>query len=773
MEPRAEERWWKMDLHVHTPASLDYREKDLPLVQILREAERRSLDIVGLVDHNTTRGYEQLRLELSRLAVLSEAGRLSPSEQEAWDEYRQLLSHILVLPGFELTTQEGVHLLALFPPETPAERLNALLLTLGIPMERLRDGAPEVYAQADLALACTLITRAGGIAIAAHIERLRGFRATQEEGFPPEGLLALESTVPACAPLGSLPVVWGSNAHTCTSAGEGEHPWGIGERYTEVLMERPSFDALRTLLLARDAARVRFPERERLRAYLEQLRRAGPDRLILLDPDTDPKNACRDIAALANSGGGTLVIGIREEQAIGVADPRSWSSTLLRYTREEIDPPPLLNLELLHFEGHDLVQVQVQPESPPPYVTREGVVYVRRDGQTRPATRAELMETVGAGKPGAAPGLDLPYAGVEIVGMHLRDGVWFYDVRDLRVTSGVTRQRAKGLWAYAIDRHESLRQGQADLNRVVWKGDRGVWRVYRSGERRVYDLVHRESSGRVDHVFYGVSEWGLTPRWREVVESLRPLLVEENVVLPEEGEPGPDEARSFRPARPVPPREGRTGYAPSVPRPQAAFVGPDRKEAGEAAPARPEGAPAPAGEWGGRIPRWRNQAAVEWVRWDGNNLYFDLAHRQADGTVRYFRRVPRSQLLESEGWIDLVRVPLPATGIEVVRSTVSGDEILYQFRDMQTGRVDPRVRRASEFPPDSPYAYAIRMYHQDFPLDESKVRWWGNIGYMRPTPERVDLVYRDEEGRDHIYYAAERRLLEGEWKQLLEEWHEE
>ncbi len=770
MEPVSHERWWKMDLHVHTPASLDYREKGLPVLQILQEAEQKGLDIVGLVDHNTTLGYEQLRLELSRLAVLSDAGRLSPAEEDVWNEYQRLLSRLLVLPGFELTTREGIHLLALFPPETPPERLNALLLTLGIPMERLRGGAPDVQAQADFALACTLIARAGGIAVAAHVERLPGFRGADET--LPEGLLALESTVPAGPSLAPLPILWGSNAHACTLPGEGEHQVAIGERYTEVRLDRPSFEALRAVLLARDPARVRFPERERLRAYLTQLRGA-PERIVLLDPDMDPRSACPHIAALANSGGGTLVIGVRGEQAVGVADPQSWSSALMRFVREEIDPPPVLNLELLHFEGHDLVQVHVQPESSPPYLTREGVVYVRRGSETRPATRTELLELVGLGFPGSTQGLDLPYAGVEIVGVHLRDGVWFYDVRDLRVTSGVTRQRAKGLWAYAIDRHESLRQGQADLNQVVWKGDRGVWRVYRSGERRVYDLVHRESSGRVDHVFYGVSEWGLTPRWREVVEALRPLLVEERVVLPEESEPGiPGETRPPRPVWTGPVREGRADWGSTGAQPQPPATEAAKETTKPALPAHPAAA-MPSEDWGGRIPRWRNQAAVEWVRWDGNNLYFDLAHRQPDGTVRYFRRVPRSQLLESEGWIDLVRVPLPATGVEVVRSTVSGDEILYQFRDMQTGRVDPRVRRASEFPPDSPYAYAIRMYHQDFPLDESKVRWWGNIGYMRPTADRVDLVYRDEEGRDHIYYAAERRLLEGEWKQLLQEWHEE
>jgi len=60
------------------------------------------------------------------------------------------------------------------------------------------------------------------------------------------------------------------------------------------------------------------------------------------------------------------------------------------------------------------------------------------------------------------------------------------------------------------------------------------------------------------------------------------------------------------------------------------------------------------------------------------------------------------------------------------------------------------------------------MYLRDTPLDESLVRWWGNIGYMRPMRSQVDLVYRDEQGRDHFFYAARREELQGEWRELLE-----
>jgi hypothetical protein len=64
--------------------------------------------------------------------------------------------------------------------------------------------------------------------------------------------------------------------------------------------------------------------------------------------------------------------------------------------------------------------------------------------------------------------------------------------------------------------------------------------------------------------------------------------------------------------------------------------------------------------------------------------------------------------------------------------------------------------------------YAARMFQQDLPLDEARVRWWGNIGYMRPMRSQVDLIYRDEHGIDHFFYAARRDELQGDWRALLE-----
>ena len=73
--------WWKMDLHLHTPASEDYLETGVTSLDFLQKAESKGLDIIAITDHNTVAGYRGLLQEIEDLTLLERLKRLRPEEK--------------------------------------------------------------------------------------------------------------------------------------------------------------------------------------------------------------------------------------------------------------------------------------------------------------------------------------------------------------------------------------------------------------------------------------------------------------------------------------------------------------------------------------------------------------------------------------------------------------------------------------------------------------------------------------------------------------------
>ena len=759
-------RWFRADLHIHTPASEDYAEPEVTFLDILQEAERRGLDIIAFTDHNTVRGYELMRQEIEFLQTLERQQRITDEEQVRLNEYRRLLAHITVLPGFEFTSHYGAHILGIFAPDRPISLIEATLLQLGVPPDLLKKGACSIADTRHVTDAYEIINRAGGIVIAPHANGPNGV-ITETLRMGTSGQARVAATQhPALHALEFINFytdhekftsptfyngktehyerrmfcIQGSDAHRLrrVNAGEGNgwHRHGIGDRYVELLLPAPTFQALKELFGSQDFDRVRVPKRDQKQWEIDTLRFGAQTDRQVLRPETDAETLWQDVAALANVGGGTLIVGGTGAELTGVEHPDQLSETLRRSVQENLNPQPYLIFELIAYEGRDLLRVEVRATESPPYVGRNGVIYTRQEGKTAIADRAEIIQLCrralaeGAATPlDNGQELDLPRSGVEIVDAQKRAGVWLYEVRDLRTTSGVTRDHAQGLWAYAISRYEDVREGRIDLqSQVKWKGRLGLWRAYRQGNRTKYDLVHRDVNGVIDHIFFGVSDWGLSPAWQALISDRAGDAIEH-------------EPRSF--GDDAPPGD------------------PDQFE-------EPGHSEAP---WGDRRPRWRGRGGVWRIGRDAQgNVYFDLMMRSKEGDeIKEYPGVPREKL--TEAWMNLIRVPRPRTGIEVVEIIVDehGDR-RFVFRNLRTGELSNAPWRLQDIEEGTVRQYAARMALQDMPLDESKVRWWGNLGYMRPMRKQVDLVYRDENGIDHIYYAARRDELSGEWRELLDEY---
>lgn len=140
-------RFWAVDLHVHTPGSSDANDDDFgSAADIVKAALAADLDAIAVTDHNTAAWCGQM----------AEAAKGT---------------NLVVLPGFELSTQQG-HLLGIWEEGTAPSTLEDVLIRLGIPRGQL--GSTDVVASKGMAECATEIVASGGIAIAAHIDKEKG-----------------------------------------------------------------------------------------------------------------------------------------------------------------------------------------------------------------------------------------------------------------------------------------------------------------------------------------------------------------------------------------------------------------------------------------------------------------------------------------------------------------------------------------------------------------------------------------------------------------------
>jgi hypothetical protein len=136
-------RWINADLHIHTPASADYRDPSATYLDILQRAETRNVEMIAFTDHNTVNGYATMQREIEQLRYLRDLGRAEPNELKRLKDYERLLQKILVLPGFEFTATFGFHILAIFPPTKSIREIEYILLSLNVPSKRLRRGTQK------------------------------------------------------------------------------------------------------------------------------------------------------------------------------------------------------------------------------------------------------------------------------------------------------------------------------------------------------------------------------------------------------------------------------------------------------------------------------------------------------------------------------------------------------------------------------------------------------------------------------------------------------
>ena len=139
----------RADLHVHTPGSADWHpdEADVSPKDVVDAALQHGLDMIAVTDHNTASWCDR---------ILAAA----------------LDTPLFVFPGVEISTPQG-HLLAIFDPVKPSSEIEGLLMNAGLKPAEI--GSLNSATKGQMWEVAEMIEEAGGVAIAAHVDRERGF----------------------------------------------------------------------------------------------------------------------------------------------------------------------------------------------------------------------------------------------------------------------------------------------------------------------------------------------------------------------------------------------------------------------------------------------------------------------------------------------------------------------------------------------------------------------------------------------------------------------
>lgn len=432
-----------MDLHLHTPGSADYQQPQATMLDVLRQAELRGLDIIAITDHNTVAGYASLQKTVEQLTLLESLKRIEPGEQRVLDEYRRILRRILVLPGFEFTATFGFHILGIFAPDTSVAFLEHLLLSLNVPHNLLNEGSATVGATSDVLTAYRLIREAGGIVIAAHANSgngvvMRGFdfggqtriaytqdpnlHALEVTDLEKRGRYSTRRFFDGSKPEYPRPMrcIQGSDAHRLVRDPENAKYLGVGDRVTEILLSEVSFEAIKAVLENNDFSLTR-PYRGKAQPvdFVQAAREEGESIVQSFHTSMAKRGGyfnsiLEDICAMANTNGGAIYVGVSantKEKPVGVRNPNQAIEEIQSAVSRRFSPQPDVALDQLNTQGVIVVRITVQPGRELPYAIDDSRFYVRDDTETNMAVRDEIVRLVERGQrlsEGGAPAGALP-----------------------------------------------------------------------------------------------------------------------------------------------------------------------------------------------------------------------------------------------------------------------------------------------------------------------------------------------------------------------------
>lgn len=141
-------RWYKCDFHLHTPASLCFKDKTITPEQWINRVKELHLDCVAVTDHNTGEWIDKVK----------------PIAQA---------EGIVLFPGVEITCDTSkIHLLIIFDKDKGTQDVNDFLIRCGINREDFAKA--EAHSMKTVLDIAEMANADNAIVIPAHIDEYNG-----------------------------------------------------------------------------------------------------------------------------------------------------------------------------------------------------------------------------------------------------------------------------------------------------------------------------------------------------------------------------------------------------------------------------------------------------------------------------------------------------------------------------------------------------------------------------------------------------------------------
>ncbi|CAD5378329.1 Putative metal-dependent phosphoesterase TrpH [Pseudomonas sp. OF001] len=233
-------KWFKFDLHTHTPYSFDYgrndpNAKNITPEQWLRAFADNKIDCVAITDHNSGAAIDPYKAAANQL------------HSEGIE--------ITVFPGVEISACGGVHILAIFDPSQTSSHITSLLGAIGYLGTH---GDSDAVSRFSPEQVISVIHQFGGIAIPAHIDMPAGYCVNLSGTTLRQSLTGVDAVEIIDRTSASLQAYRSYNLSIAELRGSDSHNLSeVGRAFTWLKMSIPNLSGLRLALIDGPIAVIR------------------------------------------------------------------------------------------------------------------------------------------------------------------------------------------------------------------------------------------------------------------------------------------------------------------------------------------------------------------------------------------------------------------------------------------------------------------------------------------------------------------------------------